>query len=232
MNYFQQSSTETTYATGQAQAVLIRSVFTWMTLGLLVTAFVSAIVISSFISILTPGLVITLSILEIGLVFWLSARINKMSATQGATLFLAYSAMNGITLSPLALIYTGSSLTTTFFTAASMFAAVAFYGNVTKKDLSSWNSFLMMGLFGIIIAMVVNIFFASSAVSFVISILGVVLFCGLTAYDVNRIRQLGYGVSENSDDFKRVSIIGALGLYLNFINLFIQLLHLMGERRN
>ncbi len=232
MNYFQQSSTETTYTTGQAQAVLIRSVFTWMTLGLLLTAFVSAIVISSFISILSPGLVITLSILEIALVFWLSARINKMSATQASTLFLAYSAMNGVTLSPLALIYTGSSLTTTFFTAASMFAAVAFYGNVTKKDLSSWNSFLMMGLWGILIAMVINIFFASSAASFVISILGVVLFCGLTAYDVNRIKQLGYGVSENSEDFKRVSIIGALGLYLNFINLFIYLLRLMGDRRN
>lgn len=232
MNYFQQSSTNTAYSTTQAQAALIRSVFTWMTLGLVLTALVSSVVISSFISILTPGKIILLSILELVLVFWLSARVNRMSAAQAVIMFLLYSALNGVTLSPLALVYTGSSLTTTFFTAASMFAVMSFYGNNTSKDLTSWNSFLMMGLWGILIASVINIFFASSAMTFIVSFLGVILFCGLTAYDVNRIRQLGYGVSENSEDFKRVSIIGALSLYLNFINLFIYLLRLLGDRRD
>jgi FtsH-binding integral membrane protein len=223
------------YAIGQSSSALIRSVFGWMAAGLCLTGMVSGYVISNPAiaqSLFSPGKLIALSLVEIGLVIWLSARIMQMTAGTATAVFLGYSALNGITLAPLAYVYTGESVTSAFLTAAGMFAAMVFYGTVTKKDLSSWSSFLMMGLWGVIIASLVNLFFQSAAMSFVMSVAGVVVFTGLTAYDVNRLKQMGGSVSEGTPDFRRVGILGALKLYLDFINLFVMLLRLMGDRRN
>ncbi len=234
MSYFQQAPTQTSYVGTDVQSNLLRSVFGWMTIGLFLTAFVSALVISTplGLSLMKPGIIIMLSLLELGLVFWLSARIAKMSTSKATTIFLLYSALNGVTLAPLCLVYTGASLTNAFVATAAMFAGMSFYGSVTKKDLSSWGSFLMMGLWGIIIASVVNIFLRSDGLAFVSSLLGVVLFTGLTAYEVNNIKRMSYALSNGSDDYKRVAISAALSLYLNFINLFISLLRFFGERRD
>jgi FtsH-binding integral membrane protein len=219
----------------EAQTTLIRSVFGWMAMGLFMTALVSGYVLNTpalIQSLFSPGKLLLLAIVELGLVFWLSARVMSMSAGTATAVFLGYSALNGITLAPLALVYTGASVTSAFLTTAGMFGATAFYGIVTKKDLSSWSSFLMMGLWGLIIAGIVSIFVHNAAMSFTMSVIGVIVFTGLTAYDVNRIKQMGAHVTESSPDFRRISMLGALSLYLNFINLFISLLRMMGDRRN
>jgi FtsH-binding integral membrane protein len=156
------------------------------------------------------------------------------STSQAATgIFLGYSALNGVTLSTILLYYTASSVAATFFVTAGMFGAMAVYGFVTKKDLSSWGSFLFMGLIGIIIAMVVNIFLASPMISWVISGIGVIIFTGLTAYDVQQITRMGeQGIMDGGEAaIRKGAIMGALKLYLDFINLFLMLLRFMGDRR-
>jgi len=175
------------------------------------------------------GLLIT----ELGMVFYLSARIQKISAQAATGIFLAYSALNGVTLSTILLYYTASSVTATFFVTAGMFGAMAVYGFVTKKDLSSWGSFLFMGLIGIIIASVVNMFLGSSMMSWVISGIGVIIFTGLTAYDVQQITRMGeQGIMNGGESaIRKGAIMGALKLYLDFINLFLMLLRFMGDRR-
>ncbi|MFN8391727.1 MAG: Bax inhibitor-1/YccA family protein [Bdellovibrionota bacterium] len=222
-------------AFGASSSALIRSVFGWMAVGLCLTGMVSSYVLNNpdvAQSLFSPGKLIVLALLQVGLVVWLSGWVMRMSAGTATAVFLGYSALNGITLAPLAYIYTHESITSAFLTAAGMFAAMVFYGTVTKKDLSSWSSFLMMGLWGIIIASVVNIFFHSAAMAFTMSVAGVIVFTGLTAYDVNRLKQYGSGVTEGTPDFRRAAILGALSLYLDFINLFVMLLRLMGDRRN
>ncbi|MCM2293378.1 Bax inhibitor-1/YccA family protein [Allorhizobium sp. BGMRC 0089] len=166
----------------------------------------------------------------VALVFFLSFRINSMSVSAAQTTFWAYAALVGLSLSSLALIYTGQSIVQTFFVTAASFGALSLYGYTTKRDLSAIGSFMIMGLFGVIIASLVNIFLQSSAVAFAISILGVVIFAGLTAYDTQKIKEMYYE-RDGYEVASRKAIMGALTLYLDFINLFMFLLRFLGDRR-
>jgi FtsH-binding integral membrane protein len=166
----------------------------------------------------------------LAMVFFLSFRINRMSVAAATTTFWVYAALVGLSLSSIFIIYTGQSIVQAFFVTAASFGALSLYGYTTKRSLSAMGSFMMMGLFGLIIAMLVNIFLQSSAVHFAINILGVVIFAGLTAWDTQRIKEMYY----EADDVAvagRKAIMGALTLYLDFINLFMFLLQFMGNRK-
>lgn len=219
----------------QASTVFLAQVFNWMAIGLGLTALIAYVVASSMpieVMAANRGLFFMLMLAELGLVFYLSARIEKITPAMATGLFLLYSALNGVTLSSILLIYTATSLASTFMVTAGMFGAMAAYGFLTKKDLSSWGSFLFMGLIGIIIASVVNIFLGSSQISWIISAIGVIIFTGLTAYDVQDITQMGASsvMQQGEGTVKKMAIIGALRLYLDFINLFLMLLRFMGDR--
>ncbi len=166
----------------------------------------------------------------LGLVFFLSARINKMSASAAQTTFWVFAGLMGLSLSVVFLIYTPVSITRVFFITAGTFGAMSLYGYTTKRDLTGVGSFMMMGLIGVIIASVVNMFLQSSALQFGISVIGVLVFVGLTAYDTQKIRQM-YLETDGSETMSKKAIMGALTLYLDFINLFMMLLHLFGNRR-
>jgi FtsH-binding integral membrane protein len=210
---------------------LVRQVYAWMGAGLAITAFMAFVTLSSpalLNAVLGNKLVFYgLMIGELALVFTLSGAINKLSAGAATLIFIAYSALNGVTLSVVALAYTASSITSTFVTTCGMFGAMSLYGYMTKKDLTSWGSFLFMGLIGIVIASLVNIFVGSSAVSWVISGIGVIVFTGLTAYDTWKIKALA---AQGTEGLKP-AILGALTLYLDFINLFLMLLNFTGDRK-
>ena len=166
----------------------------------------------------------------LGIVFYMSFGINKMSAAKAQTTFWVFAALMGLSLSSILLIYTGMSVTRVFFICSATFGAMSIYGYTTKRDLTKLGSFLMMGLIGIIIASLVNIFLKSSMMYFVISILGVLIFVGLTAYDTQKIKNM-YAVSDTGEIMGKKAVMGALTLYLDFINLFIMLLRLFGQRR-
>jgi uncharacterized protein len=166
----------------------------------------------------------------LGVVFYMSFGIKKMSAGKAQTTFWLFAALMGASLSSIFLIYTGASITRVFFITAGTFGAMSIYGYTTKKDLTKLGSFLMMGLFGIIIASVVNIFMKSTMMYYVISIIGVLVFVGLTAYDTQKIKNM-YLASDSSEIMGKKAVMGALTLYLDFINLFIMLLRLFGQRR-
>jgi hypothetical protein len=166
----------------------------------------------------------------LGLVFFLSARVNKMSASAAQTTFWIFAGLMGVSLASIFLVYTPVSIVRVFFITAGTFGAMSFYGYTTKKDLSGWGSFLFMGLIGIIIASVVNIFLASSALHFAISVIGVLIFVGLTAYDTQKIRN-NYLEADGHEVATKKAVMGALTLYLDFINLMLMLLRLFGERR-
>jgi FtsH-binding integral membrane protein len=165
----------------------------------------------------------------LGMVFLLSARINKMSASGAQIAFWVFAALMGASLSSIFLVYTHGSIARVFFITAASFGALSLWGYTTKKDISGWGSFLFMGLIGIIIASVVNIFLGSTALQFAISVIGVLVFVGLTAYDTQRIKEMYYA-ADSSDIVGRKAIMGALSLYLDFINLFMMLLSLFGNR--
>ena len=213
------------------QNTLIRQVYALMGSGLAITAFMALITLSTpalLNAVLGNKLVFYgLMIGELALVFTLSGAINKLSAATATIIFVAYSALNGITLSTIALVYTASSITSTFVITGGMFGAMSAYGYMTRKDLTSWGSFLFMGLIGVVIASVVNIFVGSSAVSWIISGIGVIVFTGLTAYDTWKIKEMAAQGIEG----RKPAILGALTLYLDFINLFLMLLRLTGDRR-
>ncbi|ABC83747.1 Bax inhibitor-1/YccA family protein [Anaeromyxobacter dehalogenans] len=207
------------------------AVYRWMTLGLGVTALVATAVASSETlllaivgnRILFYGLVIA----ELALVIWISAAVNRLPAVAAGGLFLLYSALNGATLSVVLLVYTGASVGIAFLTTAGTFAAMSVYGTVTRRDLTGWGSFLFMGLIGIVIASLANLFFRSDMVSWVVSCAGVLVFTGLTAYDTQKLRayaRAGGGAAA-------APVSGALSLYLDFVNLFLSLLRLFGNRR-
>jgi len=166
----------------------------------------------------------------LAMVFFLSFRINRMSVSAAQTTFWIYAALVGLSLSSLLLIYTGQSVVQTFFITAASFGALSLYGYSTKRDLSAMGSFLVMGLFGLIIASIVNIFLGSSALQFAISVIGVLIFAGLTAYDTQRIKEMYYE-ADGAEVMGRKAIMGALTLYLDFINLFMFLLQFMGNRK-
>ncbi|URK86801.1 Bax inhibitor-1/YccA family protein [Rhizobium sp. RCAM05350] len=165
----------------------------------------------------------------LALVFYMSFRINSMSVSAAQTTFWVYAGLMGLSLSSIFLIYTGQSITQTFFVTAASFGALSLYGYTTKRSLSGMGSFLMMGLFGLIIASIVNIFLASSALDFAISAIGVLIFAGLTAYDTQKIKEM-YFEADGADVAGRKAIMGALTLYLDFINLFLFMLRFLGNR--
>ena len=166
----------------------------------------------------------------LGVVIYMSFGIAKMSSSKAQTTFWVFAALMGASLSSIFLVYTGASITRVFFITAGTFAAMSIYGYTTKKDLTRLGSFLMMGLMGIIIASIVNIFMKSTMMYFVISIIGVLIFVGLTAYDTQKIKNM-YSVSDSGEVMGKKAVMGALTLYLDFINLFIMLLRLFGQRR-
>ena len=166
----------------------------------------------------------------LGMVFFLSARINSMSLSGAQIAFWVFAALMGLSLASIFLVYAHASIARVFFITAASFGALSLYGYTTKRDLSAWGSFLFMGLIGIIIAMLVNLFLASSALQFAISVIGVLVFAGLTAYDTQQIKEMYY-VGDDGTVAGRKAVMGALRLYLDFINLFMMLLQLFGDRR-
>jgi len=218
---------------------VMRHVYLWMCLGLFVTAFVSmALVYTPLYFLLVqilqvPFLFIGLLIGEVALVWWLSARIGTLSVGASRIGFLFYAMLNGITMSVIFLAYTQSSITLTFITTACLFGAMGIIGYTTKLDLSKWGSYLLMGLVGLIIGSVVNLFLANSALEWILTYAGIVIFIGLTVYDTQRIKIMVVAAtrSGNQTEVQRVGLLGALRLYLDFINLFLLLLRLMGGRR-
>jgi FtsH-binding integral membrane protein len=171
-----------------------------------------------------------LALVPLGLVFFLSFRIQSMAPATARALFFFYAALLGVSLTPIFLVYTHASIARVFFISAASFGALSLYGYTTQRDLSPFRSFLIMGLFGIILASLVNIFLASSALNFVISVVGVLVFAGLTAWDTQQIKEM-YDVHDDGTVAGRKAIMGALRLYLDFINLFLMLLRLFGDRR-
>jgi hypothetical protein len=214
----------------------IRSVYNWMAIGLSLTGFVAFYVSNSeFLLRLIFGnrlVFFGLIIGELILVFYLSARVQKMQSTTATGVFMLYAALNGATLASVFLIYTRSSITSTFFVCAATFVTCSIYGMTTKRDLTSLGGFMTMGLIGIIIASVANMFFRSSGMSMIISYIGVIVFVGLTAYDTQKLKTMALTQPADLDSGARRkgAIIGALALYLDFINLFLMLLRILGNR--
>jgi len=222
----------------------VRSVYNWMGIGLSLTG-VTAYVVANSPSLLgmlfqvvgnrlqPTMLFYGLIIAELAMVFTLSARVNKMQASTATALFVGYSALNGATLSSIFLLYTSASITSVFFICSGTFAATSAYGWMTKKDLTSMGQFMFMGLIGIIIASVVNMFMQSSAMQMIISYIGVVIFVGLTAYDTQKIKHMAMNQPADATGtmVRKGALLGALALYLDFINLFLMLLRIFGDRR-
>ena len=208
-------------------------VYGWMTVGLLLTALVAWFASSNLalIQLLYKGMWV-LMIAELALVFVISGMINRLSGAAATTLFMLYSVLNGCTFSIYFLVYTSSSIASVFFITAGMFAALAFYGYTTKRDLSSFGRFLFMGLIGLVIASLVNMFMHSEPLMWAVTYIGVFVFAGLTAYDTQKLKELGDGLPQDDQNiFRRYVILGALQLYLDFINLFIMLLRIFADRR-
>ncbi len=219
-----------------ASSVFLAKVFNWMMVGLGLTGAVAWVTAHSALGrmIAATPLYWVLALVEIGLVWYLAARIDRLQASTATGIFMGYSALNGLTLSVIFLIYSGASIATTFFITAGMFGATAMYGLVTKRDLTSLGSFMLMGLIGLILASIVNIFLHSPALHWAISIIGVLVFVGLTAYDTQKIKEMGeQGIMEQGEEaIRKGAILGALELYLDFINLFLYLLRFFGGSRD
>ncbi|MBC8031611.1 MAG: Bax inhibitor-1/YccA family protein [Pyrinomonadaceae bacterium] len=209
-------------------------VYGWMFAGLLITAVTAFVVASSpeliALVILNRLVFWALIIAQLGLVFYLSARVEKIAPVTAAGLFVLYSALTGVTSSVILLAYTGASIVSTFVITAGMFGTMAVFGTVTKRSLAGWGQFLFMGLIGIIIASIVGFFVQSDAMQFVISVVGVVVFTGLTAYDAQRLKHMAVALPDGR--VGAYAVVGALSLYLDFINLFFFLLRLTGGRRD
>lgn len=216
---------------GEVQQSFIQRVYQWMAAGLALSGFVAfwASGHLGLMKALAGGGFFVLMLVELGLVFWLSASVTKISAQAAVLGFMVYSLLNGLTLSFIFLVYTGASIAATFFIAAASFAGVSLFGWATQTDLTSIRGFLFMGLLGVILGSVANLFFHSSAFDWLLTYAGLGVFIGLTAYDtqeIKRIQQSGSGSMEG------LAILGALRLYLDFINMFLLLLRLFGRRRS
>jgi uncharacterized protein len=206
----------------------VRSVYAWMFGGLLLTALAAVWVVSSPAMqqlVFASPLRWILLIAEFGLVLVLSAALTRLSAAAAASMFLVFSLLNGLTLSVIVFAYTQATIVQAFVSAAAMFGAMSIYGMVTKRDLTSWGSFFFMGLIGLVIASIVNIFLHSSALGFMVSVFGVFIFVGLTAWDTQKLKSYATVTGPMQEN---LAIIGALALYLDFINLFLMLLRLFG----
>ncbi|HEY4640205.1 MAG TPA: Bax inhibitor-1/YccA family protein [Thermoanaerobaculia bacterium] len=213
------------------ERAFFRSVYGWMFGGLMTTALMAFAVTQSVALqqlVIGTGLFWLLFVVELGLVAFLTIRITKMATATASIVFLLYSLLNGLTLSGIFFYYTQGSIVNAFVCAAGMFGGMAMYGMVTKRDLTSWGSFFRMGLIGLVLMIVINIFLHSPGLEFVIGAVGVFVFIGLTAYDNQKLKawaHAGGGVQDN------LAIFGALVLYLDFVNLFLMLLRLFGRRR-
>lgn len=215
----------------QVQQTFMQRVYQWMAIGLTLTGLVAmwAAGNMALMKAMAGGMGIVLMIGLLVLVFWLSSQALKLSPAVAIAGFLAYAGLNGLFFSFIFLVYTQASIASTFFITAGTFAAVSIYGWVTKSDLSSMGSFLFMGLIGVIIASVVNIFFQSPVLYWIVSYAGLAIFIGLTAYDTQKLKQIHQSGAASSSE--QLAILGALTLYLDFINMFLFLLRIFGRRR-
>ena len=228
------SANERQWSVSEAFPVLMRKVYLWMTMALAITGFTAYGVATS------PGILQTIYanpavmwgiiIAELILVVTVSGAINRLSLSVATLLFIVYSVLNGALLSSVFLVYTASSVATVFFITAGTFAAMALIGYTTKTDLSSMGKILLMALIGMIIATIVNIFVKSTGLELIISYIGVLVFVGLTAYDSQKIKQMLLQAPDASEGAQKVALLGALSLYLDFINLFLYLLRIFGRR--
>ena len=208
-------------------------VYNYMTTGLALTGIVAYLVASTpplMNAIYGTGIGFIVALAPLGIIFFISFRIHKMSFSGAQAAFWAFAAAMGLGLAYIFVVYTGASIARVFFITAGTFAGMSLYGYTTKRDLTGFGNFLIMGLFGIIIAMVVNIFLASTMIHFVVSVLGVLIFVGLTAYDTQKIKEMYYELDDSEVAGKK-AIMGALRLYLDFINIFVFLLHIFGAAR-
>jgi len=218
--------------------VLLKGVYEWMMIGLLVSGLSAFMVVHSATLLHmifgNPYMIWVLFLIELGLVIAISAGINKMDVSTARVLFILFSVVDGMTLASIFIVYTEASIATTFFIAAATFGVMSLYGYFTDTDLSSWGNLLFAALIGLIIAMIVNFFLQSPAFEWWLSLIGVIIFVGLTAYDTQKIKALGEAMAEGSDaqSLGRVAVVGALTLYLDFINLFILMLEFFGNRRD
>jgi len=225
-------------AAAQSQNRFLYQMYAWMGVAILLTAF------AAFFTAQNAGLLqlifgdgrgfplglIVLVVAELALVWYLSARVFQLSLETGVALFALYSVLNGVTLSSIFLVYTLPSISSTFFICAALFFAMSFYGWTTKADLSKWGNILFMALIGIVIAGLVNWFLKSEALSYVISFIGVIIFTGLTAYDTWKMKQAREQIGDDAVMVRKLGLLGALSLYLDFVNLFLMLLRLFGRR--
>jgi hypothetical protein len=215
-------------------SAFLRAVYGWMCAGLAITALTASLIAGS------PALVMAIAtnrplfwgliIAQLGLVFVLSARVQHLAASTASLLFIAYSALTGVTISFVLLAFTGESVATTFLVTAGMFGALAMYGTVTRRSLAGLGQFLFMGLIGVVLASIVGIFWQSDGLQFMISFVGVIVFTGLAAYDAQRLKAMALAMPAGQTG--SYAIVGALALYLDFINLFLFLLRFLGNRRD
>ena len=222
------------FSVDERVTTFLRSVYGWMCAGLGITAVTAWLIAAS------PALVFTiasnrplfwvLAIAQLGIVFALSARVDRMAASTASLLFIAYSALTGVTLSFVLLAFTGESVATTFMVTAGMFGGLALYGTVTKRSLAGFGHFLFMGLIGLVLASLVGMFWHNDGLQFVISFIGVIVFTGLAAYDAQRLKAMA--LSMPGGQTSAYAIVGALALYLDFVNLFLFLLRFLGNRRD
>ncbi|HQY22093.1 MAG TPA: Bax inhibitor-1/YccA family protein [Ignavibacteria bacterium] len=235
MNQFQNNagSIDASFSTEATRKFLL-NVYNWMAMGLALTGVIAwGISGSSFAETLFSNsfLFYGIIILQLGVVIGLTFAIKKMSAVVAIGAFFFYSALTGLTMASVFLIYTGSSIASTFFICAAMFGSVSVFGYITKMDLSKFGTFFFMGLIGLVIASVVNMFLNSSTLYWIISYAGVLIFVGLTAYDTQRIKQMSQSMDFDTEEGKKAAVMGSLMLYLDFINMFLFLLRIMGDRK-
>ena len=239
------AAAQETAVTDEGLRAYMLKVYNYMATGILLTGIIALLTFKFGVDEITStGIILTtfgnaiynsalawvVMLAPLGIVFYMSFGINKMSAAKAQTTFWIFAALMGLSLSSILLVYTGMSVTRGFFITSATFGAMSIYGYTTKRDLTKLGSFLIMGLIGIIIASLVNIFMKSEMMYFVISILGVLIFVGLTAYDTQKIKNM-YTASDSGELMGKKAVMGALTLYLDFINLFIMLLRLFGQRR-
>jgi uncharacterized protein len=229
---FASSATRTTYDAA-LRAYMVK-VYNFMSIALIISGLTAFLVASSpaaMALIFGTPLAWVVMLAPLGFVIFFSVKLNTMSAESAKNCLWIYSALMGLSLASILAIYTGTSVAKVFFITASVFGSMSLYGYTTKRDLSGFGSFLIMGLIGLIIASIVNIFLKSSALEFGLSLLGVFIFIGLTAYDTQRIKQMYYQFSGNSEMVAKAAVMGALSLYMDFINLFLMLLRFFGDRK-
>ena len=233
MPTYDRSATLSSTRDAELLSGFLRGVYGWMCGGLAITAGTAWVVANSpsiSTAIFTNRLLFwAIIIAQFGIVITLSARVNRLAASTAAALFVAYSALTGVTLSFVLLLYTGESVASTFVVAGGMFGGLALYGTVTRRNLSGFGQFMFMGLIGLVLATVVGMFWHNDGLQFMISLVGVFVFAGLTVYDAQRLKSLALATEAGS--MSATTIVGALALYLDFINLFLSLLRFLGDRR-